>query len=467
MPIPVTLHTVPLPYRPDLALALENLPSEMPYCMLGTPSSAHTGRYSYFATNPSKTVIFDKSSAGDPFELLTRISQKYQLAPQTDHPNGLPAPFIGGWVGYLSYDLGRYIEELPNTVAHDLPVPLMRFDFYDTLMIWDHKLQTGSLIALEYATQLAPPDKRLDHLYQLCQSAPPNASPPGTTALGPDAILAEPIDQMARNITQDDYLNKVARAIEYIKAGDIFEVNLSQRFSCPYHAPPHRLYHYLTEHHPANYAAIIQTPHFALVSASPELFLAKRHGHITTRPIKGTIARSGKPAQDEANRLQLLRSEKDIAELNMIIDLERNDLGKICQIGSVSIPEKRSIELHPTLYHAVATITGHLNHEASLADILRATFPGGSITGAPKIRAMEIIDELEPNARSVYTGSIGWLGVNGDFDFNIAIRTIIITDQTAYIQTGGAIVVDSTPQGEYDETLTKAAALIHALKASP
>ena len=224
-----------------------------------------------------------------------------------------------------------------------------------------------------------------------------------------------------------------------------------------------QLYTYLTRYNPAAYSGLIQTRDYSIVSVSPELFLSRRAERVETRPIKGTIARGKTEEADRENFEQLVRSGKDIAELNMIIDLERNDFHRFCRTGSVEVIEARKIEQHPTLYHAVATIAGKLDKQVGPSEILRCTFPGGSVTGAPKIRACEIIDELEPTARNVYTGSLGWIGLNGDFDLNIAIRTIILSQGKAWFQTGGAIVDDSQCETEYEETLTKANALGQAI----
>ena len=417
-------------------------------------------RYSYLGIKPREVISFRYGQKGDPFSLLDSACQKYRFKGDEE----LPAPFVGGWVGYLSYDRCRYIERLPDEVEHDIGLPLLWFGFYDALLAWDHEKQKGYLLALEYADQNEDVTTRLARLRDLTQAGEsregeqrekPSSQPPELELL---------LTTMQRNITREDYLDKVTRSVEYIKAGDIFEVNLSQRFSCAYGEPPGILYEYLARHNPAGYAGLIQTQDYAVVSASPELFLSKRGQRIVTRPIKGTVARGRNEQEDRRNRAWLERSEKDIAELNMIIDLERNDLGRVCEYGTVEVLAERQIEAHPTVYHAVATVAGQLRDEVGVAELFQATFPGGSITGAPKIRAMEIIDELEPTARTVYTGSMGWIGVNGDLELNIAIRTVILEQQRAYVQAGGAVVADSEPQAEYEETLTKAAALVNALR---
>jgi len=269
----------------------------------------------------------------------------------------------------------------------------------------------------------------------------------------------------ASTFSRTEYEAAVARAIEYIRAGDIFQVNLSQRFSVSTVQSAQAIYQRLMERSPAHYGGLLDYGDFALLSNSPELFLRVTHEadgrrRILTRPIKGTRPRSA------GMEMELEDSLKDQAELNMIVDLERNDLGRVCEIGSVRVTQPRTIEAHPTVFHGVASIEGGLRREVSLIDLLRAVFPGGSITGAPKIRAMQIIDELEPVRRGPYCGAIGYIGAGGEMEFNVAIRTMILQNGLAYIPVGGGIVADSTPAGEYAETLVKARAMFEALGVS-
>ncbi|HTL29784.1 MAG TPA: aminodeoxychorismate synthase component I, partial [Tepidisphaeraceae bacterium] len=269
---------------------------------------------------------------------------------------------------------------------------------------------------------------------------------------------ADPTQALRSTFTRDEYELAVARVIEYIRAGDVFQVNLSQRFTAPLTCSPHELYQRLQSTAPAKYAAFLDFGEFSLISNSPELFLhVDRDRGVVTRPIKGTRPRL--PGMDH----QLRESIKDTAELNMIIDMERNDLGRVCEIGSVRVSEPRVIETHPTVFHGVATIEGELRDDVTFVDLLRATFPGGSITGAPKIRAMEIIDELEPVRRGPYCGAIGYLDSNGTMQFNIAIRTMIAKGGKVHIPVGGGIVADSSPASEYEETIVKAKAMFDAL----
>jgi para-aminobenzoate synthetase component 1 len=262
---------------------------------------------------------------------------------------------------------------------------------------------------------------------------------------------------LTSNLSRVAYIEAVERARQYIAAGDVFQVNLSQRFTAPLREDPAAIYERLQRQSPALYGAYLDHGDYALIGNSPELFLrVEREGgrrRATTRPIKGTRASGDGMAQ------QLRDSEKDQAELNMIIDLERNDLGRVCEIGSVRVTQPRSVEAHPTVLHTAATVEGLLREDVTFVDLLRATFPGGSITGAPKIRAMEIIDQLEPHRRGPYCGAIGYLGGDGTIEFNVAIRTMIVRDGFVYVTVGGGIVADSDPAAEDDETIVKARAM--------
>lgn len=328
------------------------------------------------------------------------------------------------WVGFLSYDLGRLFEALPTRAADDLGLPLFRF-------------------SLQYDVLELPRDLRHD-------------PPGGGTSLGAAR------GTLRSTFSRPRYLQAVARAIDYVAAGDVFQVNLSQRFTTPLREHPAALYARLRRQSPAWYGACLCYDDLALLSNSPELFLrvepsdaGKRR--VVTRPIKGT-----RPREAGMDR-QLRESVKDQAELNMIIDLERNDLGRVCEIGSVKVTEPRTIEAHPTVYHGVATVEGVLRDEITFVDLLRAAFPGGSVTGAPKIRAMEIIEELEPVRRGPYCGAIGYLTGDGTIEFNVAIRTMTVKDGLVHIPVGGGVVADSDPAAEYDETLVKARAMFAAM----
>jgi para-aminobenzoate synthetase component 1 len=264
---------------------------------------------------------------------------------------------------------------------------------------------------------------------------------------------------------KDYYLKAIEKIKRYIYDGDVYQINFSQRFECDYGTRPIELFNWQNYFNPSPYAAYIDAGDFQIVSASPEMFITITDGTISTKPIKGTRPRINKTAEDIKNFNELVDSEKEQAELNMIIDLERNDIARICEYGTRKVIQSRTIESYPTVFHAVATVAGQLRKEITFCDVLKAMFPGGSITGAPKIRSMEIIDETEPTARGAYTGSIGFLGIDGSVSLNIAIRTIIIRNNKAFAQTGGGIVADSDPQAEWTETITKARALLAGINA--
>ncbi len=272
---------------------------------------------------------------------------------------------------------------------------------------------------------------------------------------------------LTSNFTHEGYLRAVERTWEYICAGDIFQANISQRFQVDLALSPYELYRRLREVNPAPFAAYLSYPELTVVSASPERFLKVVGDRVETRPIKGTRPRGATPAQDSALAQELLGSVKDRAENVMIVDLERNDIGRACRYGSVEVEELAILESYPTVFHLTSTVAGRLAPGKNRIDLLKATFPGGSITGAPKVRAMEIIDELEPTRRSVYTGAIGYLGFDGGMDLNIVIRTFLVKDRKAYFQVGGGIVYDSEPEAEYQETLHKAKGLMQALNLAP
>jgi para-aminobenzoate synthetase component 1 len=352
------------------------------------------------AAEPGVVVRAKGKAAGDAFARLAQLLRERQGQP-------------GAAIGYFGYDLKNQTEKLPATAVDDLGLPDVWFGFYDEV----HRIQ---------------------------------ALPARVRSGGSGR------EDLRCNFTRDDYCDAVRRAKEYIAAGDIYQVNLSQRFQAEIAASPAEAYLALRSANPAPYAAYLDIGDAQILSSSPECFLRMRDREVVTRPIKGTLPRHRDP-QD------LLRSTKDNAELLMITDLERNDLGKVCEFGSVHVPSLVSVESYATVHHLVATVAGRLRPEVSHVEAVRACFPGGSITGAPKIRAMEIIDELEPHARGVYCGAIGYFGFDGHSEFNIAIRTAVLMNARLTFHAGGGIVADSEPVAEYDETLAKAEGIIRAL----
>ena len=428
------------------------------------------GRYSFLATDPFLVVkskgnsiwIMKKNrmenKKGNPFKVLREILNTLDIGPI---PSDFP-PFLGGGIGYLSYDLCHFIEKVPATARDDINAPDFFIAFYDRVLIIDHLLDKNFVAAILLPDDVISPRRKLEKLKQILLEDPdPLAKSAADLASGKEAPVKVP--QIKSNFTRVRYLKAVEKAKEYIAAGDIYQVNLSQRLQTNLDIPPFKLYKRLRSINPAPFAAYLNFGEVVVASSSPERFLKVVGKKVQTRPIKGTRPRGKNKKEDEILARELLNSEKDRAELIMIVDLERNDLGKVCRYGSVKVKELVELEAYPTVFHTVSTVEGELFEDKDRIDLLKATFPGGSITGAPKIRAMEIIDELEPTKRSVYTGALGYFGFNGTMDLNIVIRTFLIKENRAYFQVGGGIVADSDPEKEYQETLDKARALIQSL----
>ncbi len=386
----------------------------------------------------------------NPFTALRRALRAFRTETAGTTAQGEIPPFTGGGMGYLAYELGRYIEKLPGRAVDDLGLPELCFAFYDRVLAHDHRSGRTWLCVLHPED----PEEVAEEALWWEDADPP--SYPAPRGGGEVRFLS--------NFTREEYLRAVRRIKEYIYAGDIYQANLSQRFQATLRDHPWILYRRLRRLNAAPFSAYFNAVDGQVCSSSPERFLKGEGRRVETRPIKGTRRRSSDPEEDRRLAEELRASAKDRAELSMIVDLERNDLGRVCSYGSVRVAEHAVIEHYATVHHLVSTVVGELYPGKDVVDLLRASFPGGSITGAPKIRSMEIIDELEPTARSVYTGSIGYIGFNGDFDLNIAIRTIIVRGDTAYFQVGGGIVADSVPEDEYQETLDKGKALFRAME---
>jgi para-aminobenzoate synthetase component 1 len=347
----------------------------------------------------------------------------------------------------------------------DFKLPECYFAFYDAIFASDHLEGRAYLIAtgfpeLEERQRLKRARMRLEEMKAWFHSSR------SIIAASQSLSQSEEIT-LKSNFTPEQYIKAVNRVREYIAAGDVFQVNLSQRFEADLKIPAYELHKRLRIVNPAPFAAYLNFKGTTIVSASPERFLKVQGDLVETRPIKGTRPRGKDPAEDHRLAQELIHSIKDHAENMMIVDLERNDLGRVCRYATIKVTELAILETFPTVFHLTSTIIGRLHRSKSNIDLLKATFPGGSITGAPKVRAMEIIDELEPTRRSVYTGSIGYLSFNGDLDINIVIRTFIVKEGRAYFQVGGGIIYDSDSEAEYIETLDKAKALIQALQLAP
>jgi len=386
----------------------------------------------------------------DPFQAL-REAVEERRAPRTWRDGSMP--FSSGGIGFLAYELGRYVEKLPCSVVDDLDLPELAFCFYDKVIRFDHVSGRAELCASAGSSSEAKrlADEAIGQLEQGGIKAERRAGGGG--------------NGLESGFSKDEYMTAVAKVKEYILAGDIYQANLSQRYSAPLNESPWSLYERLRVLNAAPFSAFLNMGDFAVASSSPERFFEVRGETVETRPIKGTRPRCDTEAEDSRMKHELLSSAKDRAELSMIVDLERNDLGRVCDYGTVRVDEHAVLESYATVHHLVSTVTGRLSDRHDVIDLVKASFPGGSITGAPKIRSMEIIDELEPTERSVYTGAIGYIGFDGSTDLNIAIRTMILANGRAYWQVGGGIVADSDPLEEYEETLHKGRAMFETVKA--
>ena len=408
------------------------------------------GRYSFISSNPFKVLKY-KNTDDNPLDYLQEELNKYKTI------NNTHLPFIGGAVGYLSYDLGNYIENLPRAAKDDLNVYDLYFGLYNYVIVIDH---------LEEKTYIATPDIDIEKeksILEEVESRIINADKNGIDSICYEKKEVEPV-KLNSNFTKDEFEKSVQKVKDYIRSGDIYQANLTQRFNGKTVLSSYELYRDLRNISPAPFGAYLNFEDFNILSNSPERFIKCIDRKIETRPIKGTRPR-GKTKEEDLNLQEELRSsEKDRAELLMIVDLERNDIGRISKIGSVKVPELFVIEPYANVNHLVATVVGEVEDGKDSIDVIKATFPGGSITGAPKIRSMEIIDELEPTQRNVYTGSIGYIGFNGDMDLNIAIRTIVKKDDDVYFQVGGGMTWGSNPSDEYQETLDKAKSIMKALR---
>jgi para-aminobenzoate synthetase component 1 len=437
------------------------------------------GRYSFLTADPyewlwsrgQQIFLAGRTSplpGADPFAVVAERLAAWRTEPVA----GLP-PFQGGMAGLFGYDLCHHLERLPSHRCDEFQVPELAVGFYDWVIAFDHDADRAWLISTGFP-ECDPRRRRqraelraagvrrwLDRATADSLLTTPSTRP----SVVPSTRY--PVDRfpgLVSNFNRAQYLDTVRRAIEYIHAGDCFQVNVAQRLLSPAVLHPVELYRRLRECNPATFAGYLDLGDFVVASASPERFLRVENGGVETRPIKGTRPRGATPAEDEARIRELLQSSKDRAENVMIVDLLRNDLGRVCRYGSVQVPAVCRLETYPFVHHLVSEVRGQLRPGLGPVDLLRAAFPGGSVTGAPKIRAMEIIAELEPNARGPYCGSLGYIGFDGTMDTSILIRTFSIGGGWVQFPVGGGIVADSLPEQEYAETWHKAEGLLRALR---
>ena len=393
-------------------------------------------KYSFIGLNPflifelknKKTYIDGNEIKGEPFKILENLINEYKNDLQDD------IPLLSGAMGYITYDSGRILEELPDISEEDFNIPDMKFIFYKNIIIFD------LINDKKYITDL-------DNGHKIN-----------------DEIVAEKSNNIFySNFIKEDYKSAVTRLKDYIVSGDVYIANMTQRFWCNNEDDSFDIYKKLRSINKAPFSAYLNFSDFQVISSSPERFIQVVDNKAHTRPIKGTRPRGKTHEEDEKNKLELINSEKDKAELLMVVDLERNDFSKVCKPHSVKVRENFKLEEYATVFHLVSTVEGELKEDVSSVKFIKECFPGGSITGTPKIRAMEIIEELEGLKRNIYTGSIGYFDFRGNCDFNIVIRTILKRNNKAYFGVGGGITYDSIEEDEYNETLDKAKALMRVL----
>ncbi len=475
---------LPLVMRPLIhALSTGQTPESLAGALLGEPGlmllrsgcfEAAPARYSIVVARPclsfssrgSRALLRSGSESvtwfGDPWKMLESLLLRYEL------PADLDVPFpVGGCFGYWGYDLRGFVEpKLPRTARNDLGLPDCEVGFYPSLAVFDHALGVCHVVATGLAADGSRDANRardqLSFWLNLLESIPAAIPPTSTRSDEPSTGPS-----VRSSMSRDRFVSAVRRAKEYIRAGDIYQVNLAHRLEGAWPHSAWSLFDRLGSISPAPFAAFFQGSDHALASASPEQFLKFSGRHAQTRPIKGTRPRASEPTRDAQLSYELQTSPKELAELVMITDLLRNDLGKVCEYGSVQAPELARLERYAQVQHLVSTVEGRLRPEISHIAALASCFPGGSITGAPKFRAMEIIDELEPLSRGAYTGALGYLGFNHESQFSILIRTVICHQGRAYFHAGAGIVADSEPEAEYLETLAKARAFLECLGANP
>ncbi len=433
------------------------------------------GRYSFLAADPflrfeargRQIAIHDESGercfeADDPLEELHRRMEPFAPARLPELP-----PFTSGAVGYAAYDAVRYVERLPDVPADDLGLPDVSFAFYDRMIVFDNVTKTLDVVVLAriddpsaagIEAARAAACRRVDET--VARLALPAAWPQ------PDDIDVRggPPSPAGSTFTRESFTAAVEKAIEYIHAGDIFQVVLSQRFETPFDCPAIELYRTLRVVNPSPFMFLLKTPSVTLVGSSPEIMVRVVDGVVTVRPLAGTRRRGGSPEEDRALAESLLADPKERAEHVMLIDLGRNDVGRIAEIGSVELSDVMCIERYSHVMHLTSNVTGRLAGGRTAFDALRACLPAGTVSGAPKIRAMEIIDELEPRKRGPYAGAVGYVDFGGSMDTCIALRTAVLKDGMAYVQAGAGIVADSVPAAEYEETVNKARGMLVAIE---
>ena len=440
-----TVHA--LAYNPDPAIWFERIRYAPGAVLLdsGRPV-AERGRYDLLSAWPCQLLEPEPTETGSSF--FERLRRALSSLGTAEAPAGLDLPFTGGILGFLGYDFGSRLEQLPATTRQDLALPPARVGLYCWALISDHHSRTTSLVF--HPKMEAEERNRLIALFEAEHVAIP----------APFKLES----QFQADLSADEYQVAIEQIKDYIEAGDCYQVNYAQRFRASYAGDPWHAYKRLRAACPTPFSAFMPVDGGAIASLSPERFLRLSKRIVETRPIKGTRPRRSEPEADQAEACALLASSKDRAENLMIVDLLRNDLGRSCELGSVEVPELFTLESYPNVHHLVSSVSGTLAANKDALDLLACSFPGGSITGAPKIRAMQIIDELEPARRSIYCGSILYLDVRGEMDSSIAIRTLLMENDQVNLWGGGGIVADSDWRAEYQESIDKVKVLMETLE---
>lgn len=423
--------------------------SDYSFLLESVSGGENLARYSYIGFDPRSVIQGSAELGADPLQAVQKQMQDDPIVPE-----GLPK-FIGGAVGFIAYDYVRYLEELPNTTEDDLKIPDVAMMISDQVVAFDHA--RNEILILKVTQPTADSYAKAVETFEEIANVLASPMP---------AIPAEKFSapESTGNMTQAEYETKVLRMKEFIEAGDAFQLVPSQRFSVPNQAHPVSLYRCLRSINPSPYMFLLHFPEMDLVGASPEVLVGLAGRSARVRPIAGTRWRGKTEEEDNALAEQLLADEKERAEHVMLVDLGRNDIGRIAEYGSVKVSELMTIERYSHVMHIVSNVTGDLREDLDQFDLFRATFPAGTVTGAPKIRAMQIIDELEPTRRGTYAGATGYFGFNGDMDMAITLRTILVKNGYAYVQAGGGVVFDSDPTFEYNESRNKAGAPLRAIE---
>ncbi|PEC20501.1 anthranilate synthase component I family protein [Bacillus cereus] len=450
-----------IPYQLDFFKQYKFLSQDKPQHIL--LESGRGGRYNIVGLDPvaviqgkGETLHISESGKetikrGNPLDLMQEYMEKWKTDYNPEYP-----PFQGGAIGYFSYDCIRYIEKLPSLAEDDLNIPDIFFLLFDDVFLYDQKEQVLWIIT-HYVDEHEEAEERLNKWKDLWVKEVPEVTIPFERPENNDEVVA---------FTEEGFMKAVERIQEYIGNGDVFQVNLSTRQERTLQTHPLEIYTSLREINPSPYMGYLELGDFQIVSGSPELLIKKQGKEVSTRPIAGTRSRGANEQEDEELARELIENEKERAEHVMLVDLERNDLGRVCKYGTVEVDEFMVIEKYSHVMHIVSNVRGEVEGDKDAFNLVKAVFPGGTITGAPKIRTMEIIEELEPVRRGIYTGSIGWIGYSGDTELNIVIRTLLAKDGQAHVQAGAGIVIDSNPKNEYKESLKKAIALWRAKESS-